>query len=745
MAVANVALIAAMNGKRVLVMDWDIDAPGLFAYFRDLLDRPTDFSPANGPAGLHFMYEWEDEFTSAVHREEFASLQAQSVQAGHFNARLADLIEPSPATRFLRPGASLDFIGAGACAVRGGSASSYEQALATFSWTDFVARSPGGRGFGHLRAWARSRYDVVLLDIHTGSDGEEGFCALLLPERVVFSMALRQDDIAAVATNTGPTGVVGKDDLLIAALPMNVRRRHGANANEAQATVLTALNGTGRFASSAVLDDTQLSQLALDAPLPFYEAAAPYLSPGRACDPLTLAYLLSANEDVDETIFWDTFEGETKQFLKRLLIPGDASTVYLPALSLAEPAFALAEMARLIKAACAVETEKGDLDAGYMAVVFEVALNLVNRSGVSSDIYALFDQLFGLITRLYRGQPEKFADVVIYAVERTCHLILILYDRDREFFILNELDSAFSHVDPTRYVIKRLWFKRYHVRRLLAEKRMDGIDALLDSVAPLANAIDPASLSHAERRGVIEAAVDFKLVSGTVCERGEQFDDAVAHYKEGLDIARQAGLSDFHNLEILSELTTRLARLLKGEEAVRYAIDAVQIDSRFLRKWLWLMADIVIDHASNPEQIKAFCTATIGPNAPVRRRKYVDEIFNVPINALACIVVISDFARRLTALHDEQVTSILADMVHVVSQAVHAMVKRNILAQEGKLPGSKAFPLGAGTVEPMLERLEVLEAIIKDSNYSGDFVQGLGDTIALVRSLSPPGDGVEGS
>ena len=738
MAVANVALVAAMNGKRVLVMDWDIDAPGLFTCFRDLLDRAMDFSPADGPLGLDFLYEWSDVFSSAGHQEEFVSLQAQSTQAGRFDACLADLIEPSPATRFLRPGAALDFIGAGAVAVRGGPASLYEHALAEFSWTDFFARSPGGRGFDHLRAWARSRYDVVLLDIHTGVDDEEGVCAMLLPDTVVLSLALYQDDDAAVAKENDAIRDAGKDHRLIAALPMKVTRRHGANASEAQATVLKELNGTGRFASSPALDDSQLAHLALEAALPFYEAAAPYLSPERGCDPLTLAYLRRANKSVDEKIFCPSYERETTRFLKRLLIPTNASTGYVSALSLADPAFALSEMGRLIESACAVETVKGDLDAEYMAALFEAALNLMHRFDVSDDNTELYGKLIGLITRLYQGEPEKFAEVLIYAVERTFEMIFVFYKHDDEFLILKALDSAFSHAPRAPYLFKRLWFKRYHVRRLIEEKDMDGIPAILHSAAQLANTIDPATLSQAERRGAIEAAVDVKLLSGTVCECEEQFDNAVAHYKEGLDIAGQAGFSDFHNVEILTELTARLASLLKGEEAVRYAIDAVQIDSRFLEGWLGELADIVIDQATNPEQITSFCTATIAPHAVVRRRRHIDKFFNIPSKALSCIVVISDFARRLTAMHDEQIKLILADMVNVVSQAVHAMlVKRNMLAQEGKFRGANVCPLKAETVESMLESLEVLEAIIKDSNYSGDFVQGLEETIALLRSLHP--------
>jgi len=40
MALANVAWILATNGRRVLVIDWDLEAPGLHRFFRPfLLDK----------------------------------------------------------------------------------------------------------------------------------------------------------------------------------------------------------------------------------------------------------------------------------------------------------------------------------------------------------------------------------------------------------------------------------------------------------------------------------------------------------------------------------------------------------------------------------------------------------------------------------------------------------------------------------------------------------------------------------
>src|SRR5438128_5816862 len=38
MAVANVAWVLALNGYRVLVIDWDLEAPGIHRYFHPFLE-----------------------------------------------------------------------------------------------------------------------------------------------------------------------------------------------------------------------------------------------------------------------------------------------------------------------------------------------------------------------------------------------------------------------------------------------------------------------------------------------------------------------------------------------------------------------------------------------------------------------------------------------------------------------------------------------------------------------------------
>jgi hypothetical protein len=58
MALANVAWILASNGNKVLVLDWDLDSPGLHRYFHPFLD-PAKIAATPGIIELITDYAWE--------------------------------------------------------------------------------------------------------------------------------------------------------------------------------------------------------------------------------------------------------------------------------------------------------------------------------------------------------------------------------------------------------------------------------------------------------------------------------------------------------------------------------------------------------------------------------------------------------------------------------------------------------------------------------------------------------------
>src|SRR6201986_5495505 len=58
MALANVAWILASNGLKVLVVDWDLDSPGLHRYFHPFL-APAKVAATPGIIELITEYTWD--------------------------------------------------------------------------------------------------------------------------------------------------------------------------------------------------------------------------------------------------------------------------------------------------------------------------------------------------------------------------------------------------------------------------------------------------------------------------------------------------------------------------------------------------------------------------------------------------------------------------------------------------------------------------------------------------------------
>ena len=58
MALANVAWILASNGLKVLVVDWDLDSPGLHRYFHPFLD-PAKVAATPGIIEIVTEYIWD--------------------------------------------------------------------------------------------------------------------------------------------------------------------------------------------------------------------------------------------------------------------------------------------------------------------------------------------------------------------------------------------------------------------------------------------------------------------------------------------------------------------------------------------------------------------------------------------------------------------------------------------------------------------------------------------------------------
>src|SRR6476620_2350028 len=144
MALANTAWILAANGHRVLTVDWDLDAPGLFRFFHPFLDSSA-LAATTGMIDL--ITEYREEALRDVPRppdwhRQFARVRPHAIS---LNWAFPD-------------GGSLDYLSAGR------QDRNYSTALTGIDWDVFYDRFGGGQFLDAMRADMRRHYDYVLID-----------------------------------------------------------------------------------------------------------------------------------------------------------------------------------------------------------------------------------------------------------------------------------------------------------------------------------------------------------------------------------------------------------------------------------------------------------------------------------------------------------------------------------------------------------------------------------------------------
>jgi cellulose biosynthesis protein BcsQ len=187
MALANTAWILASNGKRVLAVDWDLEAPGLHRFFGPFLD-PNALSATSGVIDIITEYCWAAT-TGGPRRGpwhlDYARVEehAVSLTTEHHGLSFPD-------------GGSLDFLSAGR------QNREYSAAVSSFEWDNFYERLGGGLFLDALRDDMRANYDYVLIDSRTGLSDNADICTIQLPDVVVTCFTLSGqalDGAAAVA------------------------------------------------------------------------------------------------------------------------------------------------------------------------------------------------------------------------------------------------------------------------------------------------------------------------------------------------------------------------------------------------------------------------------------------------------------------------------------------------------------------------------------------------------------------
>lgn len=199
MALVNTAWILASNGLRVLVVDWDLEAPGLHTYLQPLLADPELTESAG-------VIEMVSDFARHAVVPRVGSGVDGSGAAGPGRPHGAGLPEePDHRERArvdryavgtelrLPPGGKLDLLPAGVQ-----DPDTYAVTVSTFDWGTFY-RMGGADFLTALRDDMAARYDYVLIDSRTGLSDTASICTVVMPDIVVDCFTLSRQGVNGAA------------------------------------------------------------------------------------------------------------------------------------------------------------------------------------------------------------------------------------------------------------------------------------------------------------------------------------------------------------------------------------------------------------------------------------------------------------------------------------------------------------------------------------------------------------------
>jgi formylglycine-generating enzyme required for sulfatase activity len=231
MAMANVAWLLASAGKRVLAIDWDLEAPGLHRYFEPFLD---DKSLENSTGVIDFVLEFA---MAAVSNSE-------SARPGDWFLSYSNILLHAVPVRYEFPlEGALHFVPAGR------QDSAYGLRVNSFDWPRFYEKLGGGVMLESMKQLCRKDYDYVLIDSRTGVSDTSGVCTVQMPDELVVCFTLNKQSIygasaAALSALQQRTKNDGAQTLKIWPLPMRIEFAEKDRLERARALART------RFSSS---------------------------------------------------------------------------------------------------------------------------------------------------------------------------------------------------------------------------------------------------------------------------------------------------------------------------------------------------------------------------------------------------------------------------------------------------------------------------------------------------------------
>lgn len=180
-ALANIAVLLARLGKRVLIVDFDLEAPGIERYFRQHISRSSRLRQNPPDRGLLHL------------------LISHTQQASLDWRELTELVTLSPSSALGPVTGTIHLLASGS------GDPQYASLLQQFSWPAFFRDHAGADFFERLRnEWVSVKsssleFDLILLDSRTGLTDHGSVCTILLPDFLVLCFTTARQGLDGIS------------------------------------------------------------------------------------------------------------------------------------------------------------------------------------------------------------------------------------------------------------------------------------------------------------------------------------------------------------------------------------------------------------------------------------------------------------------------------------------------------------------------------------------------------------------
>ena len=165
MALVNVGVLMALEGYKVLLVDWDLEAPGLETFFIKTIASDLTRKPEETPGILDLL--------EARAEEKLLSWRSCLLTA-RFRAT------------------SLDMISAGR------KTDDYRKRVQQLNWVALFSEHDVGNFLDRLREDWRKDYDFILIDSRTGITDIGDICTVLMPDAIVAMFVANHQNVEGV-------------------------------------------------------------------------------------------------------------------------------------------------------------------------------------------------------------------------------------------------------------------------------------------------------------------------------------------------------------------------------------------------------------------------------------------------------------------------------------------------------------------------------------------------------------------